>query len=84
MIGADIRSEEPTNIGRIDAIIETKDSFCIVEFKIRGTADDALAQIEETKYYQPYQGLGKKIVLFGILFDLAIKNVSDIKMKVQS
>lgn len=78
MIGADIIVEESTNIGRIDAVIKTKDTYFVLEFKINATAQKALEQIKSKKYYQPYQLMGKRIVLVGIAFDTEIKNVSDI------
>jgi len=81
MIGADIIVEKPTNIGRIDAVIQTKSTCFIVEFKINSTAVKAIAQIEDKKYYQPYLSLGKKIVLVGIVFDTTIKNVSEVDYK---
>ncbi len=81
MIGADIIVEQPTNSGRLDAIIQTKATCFIVEFKINSTAAKAIQQIEDKKYYQPYLSLGKKIVLVGITFDTIIKNVGEIDYK---
>ncbi len=81
MIGAHIIVEQPTNIGRIDVVLQTNDYCFIIEFKINSTALNALEQIEEKKYYQPYQSTGKKIVLVGINFDTATRNISDIKHK---
>jgi len=79
MIGADIIVEQPTNIGRIDAVIQTKDACFIIEFKINARAAQALEQIKSKKYYQPYELTGKKIVLVGIAFDTAIKNVREVE-----
>ena len=39
MIGADIIVEQQTNIGRIDAILNTKDTCFIIEFKINKQVD---------------------------------------------
>jgi hypothetical protein len=82
MIGAHITVEQPTNIGRIDAVLETSDTYFIIEFKINTTAAKAIEQIEAKKYYQPYLSLGKKIVLVGIAFDTMTRNISEIKHKV--
>jgi Predicted AAA-ATPase/PD-(D/E)XK nuclease superfamily len=79
MIGAEIIVEESTNIGRIDAVIQTKNHCFIVEFKINDSATHALNQIKTKKYYQKYKSTDKKIVLVGIAFDTTTKNVSDIK-----
>lgn len=79
MIGADIIVEQPTNIGRIDAVIQTKNVCFIIEFKINSTASKALEQIKNKKYYQSYQSGGKKIVLVGIAFDSLLKNVKEVE-----
>lgn len=79
VVGADIIVEQPTNIGRIDAIIQTRDICFVIEMKINDTADVALKQIREKKYYQPYESLDKKIILVGIAFDTTLNNVSEIK-----
>ncbi len=81
MVGADIIVEYPTNIGRLDAVVQTKNSFFIVEFKINSTASKAIQQIEDKKYYQPYLSRGKNIILVGIAFDTIMKNVSSIEYK---
>ena len=47
--------------------------------QINATADLALKQIREKKYYQSYQLLGKEIILIGITFDTALNNISEIK-----
>jgi len=81
MMGADIIVEYPTNIGRIDAVLQTKDTYYIIEFKIDSTAIKAIEQIENKKYYQPYENNGKKIILVGIAFDTTARNVSEIEYK---
>ncbi len=40
----------------------------IFEFKFEGDKDQALTQIKEKKYFEKYQGKGKKIYLFGVEF----------------
>jgi len=79
MIGAELIVEEPTNIGRIDAIFQTQSTQFIIEFKINDTATNALKQIRTKKYYQKYEPCGKKIILIGIAFDTTTKNVSDVE-----
>lgn len=81
MINAHIIVEQQTNIGRIDAVVQTKNDCFIIEFKINKSADKAIKQIENKMYYQQYQSLGKKITLIGITFDTKIKNVSNIEYK---
>jgi hypothetical protein len=74
--GAEVRAEDPTNIGRIDAVLETGKKIYIMEFKI-GSEQEALAQIKEMKYYEKYLGKGKDIVLMGIGFDPEERNIGN-------
>ncbi len=79
MIGAEIIVEDTTNIGRIDATLQTQATLFIIEFKIDDTAINALQQIKTKKYYQKYNNFNKKIVLVGIAFDTTTKNVSGVE-----
>jgi hypothetical protein len=74
--GAHVRCEDPTNIGRIDAVLETGKKIYIMEFKI-GSEQEALEQIKELKYYEKYLGSTKEIVLMGIGFDPEKRNISN-------
>jgi len=74
--GGVVQSEVSTNTGRIDAVLETANHIYIMEFKV-GTAQEGLTQIKTMKYYEPYQGSGKKIILVGVGFDPGIRNIGD-------
>lgn len=76
LLGACILTELKTNIGRIDALIQTQSHIYIFEFKLDGTGEQALQQIENKKYYERYLGLNKTIVLVGISFDSQARNIS--------
>nr|HNI28038.1 PD-(D/E)XK nuclease domain-containing protein [Leptospiraceae bacterium] len=67
LLGFRINTEVKTNLGRIDAVIESK-SIYIFEFKFSGTKEEALAQIKDKKYYEKYLNKGKDIVLVGAEF----------------
>lgn len=75
ILGLNSRVEVSTNIGRIDMVVELKQNVYIFEFKIRGTAQDAIDQIEDKQYYQKYMLHGKHILLTGILFDIKKRNL---------
>jgi len=62
-----VEAEVKTNKGGIDAVIIDKDIY-IFEFKFNGDKERALNQIKEKKYFEKYQGKGKKIYLFGVEF----------------
>ncbi len=74
LIGLKVEAEVKTNKGRIDAVIIDKDVY-IFEFKFNGDKDQALNQIKDKKYFEKYQGMDKKIYLFGVEF--VDKNVGD-------
>jgi hypothetical protein len=76
LYGAAVRAEDPTNIGRIDAVLETGNKIYIMEFKI-GSEQEALEQIKEMKYYEKYLNKGKEIVLMGIGFDPEKRNIGN-------
>ena len=67
LIGLKVEAEVKTNKGRIDAVIIDKEIY-IFEFKFDGDKNQALNQIKEKKYFEKYQGKGKKIYLFGVEF----------------
>jgi len=74
--GAEVRCEDSTNVGRIDAVLETAKKIYIMEFKV-GSAEEALEQINEMKYYEKFLDRGKEVVLFGIGFDPGIRNIGN-------
>ncbi len=69
--------------GRADCIVHTKDIIYIFEFKLwsAGTAEEALAQIQEQEYYKPFRLLGKKLVLVGTSFDEEKRNIKEWKVQ---
>ncbi|HNI98923.1 MAG TPA: PD-(D/E)XK nuclease domain-containing protein, partial [Leptospiraceae bacterium] len=67
LLGFRISTEVKTNLGRIDAVIESK-SIYIFEFKFSGTKEEALSQIKNKKYYEKYLNKGKDIYLVGAEF----------------
>ena len=76
LLGYDIQIEVLTHAGRIDAVISTSNYIYIVEFKL-DDATTAMAQIKQKQYPQKYAGLGKKLILVGIGFDVETRNVGD-------
>ncbi len=50
-------------------VIKTMTHTYVFEIKFNGTADSALKQIEERKYYEKFLLQNRKIVLVGISFN---------------
>ena len=76
LLGLNADVEVNTNIGRMDCVIETKDMVCIIEFKLDGTKEQALAQIIDKNYAQKYQLSEKDVVLIGVEFDKVGRNIA--------
>lgn len=77
LIGLQIEVEQRTNRGRIDAVIVTPDVIYIFEFKLDGSADDALVQIKERGYAEKYRGQEKPIYLLGVNFSTKQRKIED-------
>ena len=65
--------------GRADAVVKTADYIYVFEFKLDGSADQALAQIDDRGYLIPYTVDGRKLVKIGVNFDPAQRNIGDWK-----
>ena len=70
-----VRTEEASAAGRSDMVVETKDAVYVFEFKLDGTVEEALAQIDSKGYLIPYEvsagadGKPKKLFKVGVSFD---------------
>lgn len=57
-------------------MVETSNTIFIFEFKLNGTAKQALAQIDaKGEYLIPYKTSGKKLVKVGVEFDKPTRNL---------
>lgn len=72
-------SEVQTNAGRIDTVIETDRSIYILEYKLN-SADEAMTQIIDRRYWEMYVPKKKEIYLLGIAFDRKKRNISDYRL----
>ena len=66
--GLKILSEHPFSQGCIDLILELPSLFYVIEVKFNRSAQEALVQIEENKYYEPFLSEEKNIRLLGLDF----------------
>ena len=64
-----VRTEECSAAGRCDALIETEDTIYLFEFKLDGTAEEALEQIDDKGYAIKYEAGDKPIVKIGANFE---------------
>ncbi len=75
--GVDATSELLTSRGRIDLAVKLADQVYVFEFKCNQNAAAGLAQIEARGYAERYRGSGKRVILVGINFDTAARNVTE-------
>jgi hypothetical protein len=57
--------------------MQTADTIYIIEFKLNGTKEEAMKQIQDKQYTQKYLRSGKAIVLLGVEFDQKSRNIGD-------
>lgn len=63
-----VYTEKAQSHGRVDCIVETPNYVYIFEFKLDGTADEALRQIEEKGYAREYESDNRKLYKIGAVF----------------
>ena len=67
--------EYHTNRGRIDLVLKTDRYIYVMEFKLDGTADEALRQIDDKGYAEPFAHDGREIIKVGVNFSSSVKNI---------
>ena len=75
LMGQFVETEVRSARGRADAVVKTKDFIFIFEFKLNGTAEEALKQIDEKGYLIPYTLDGRKLVKVGVNFSKEKRNI---------
>jgi len=77
IFGNQVKGDEVQATGRADIILNLENHVYILELKLDGSADEAMAQIHEKKYYMPYEIEEKHIELIGINFSSEVRNATD-------
>jgi hypothetical protein len=72
-----VNTEDRTNLGRIDLVLESDTSVYLFELKVNSSAKAALEQIKEKKYYEKYLNIQKEVLIIGVNFSLEERNVTD-------
>lgn len=76
LIGLDVEAEYSTSEGFIDILIKTSAFIYIIELKVNGTAEDALNQIEERHYADPFASDHREVVKIGLGFSPNTHSIS--------
>ena len=80
LLGRFVKCESHTYLGRIDCVLETENFVYIFEFKRDESADNALQQIEDMHYAEPYIADRRKLYRIGVCFDSDKRQISDWKV----
>ena len=67
--------EYHTSRGRIDMVVQTSDYVYVMEFKLDGSAEQAIEQIEERQYDLPFVKDRRKVYKIGVNFSSETRNI---------
>ena len=71
-----VTAEDRQSHGRADLVAETPERIFVFELKVDGTPQEALDQIKEKGYAEPYRHSGKGVYLIGLSFDGATRRLT--------
>ncbi|MDO4180664.1 MAG: PD-(D/E)XK nuclease domain-containing protein, partial [Bacteroidales bacterium] len=75
LLGFYVQAEYHTSQGRIDMVLQCPNYTYILEFKLDGTAEEALRQISDRAYTLPFETDNRKIIRIGLNFSSQTRNV---------
>jgi hypothetical protein len=74
-MGLYVDAERHTSQGRIDLFIRTDEYAYVMEFKLNGTAEQALQQIHDKQYTLPFEVDHRKLICVGVNFSSQTRNI---------
>ncbi len=81
LVGQFVDAEVRSARGRADAVVKTDKYIYIFEFKLNGTAEEALHQIHEKGYPIPYTTDERTLLKIGVEFSAEERNISRYMVK---
>ena len=75
LLGFYTRAEYRTSNGRIDMVVKTDRYIYVMEFKLDGTAEEAIRQINEKGYAAPFISDSRTLYKIGVNFSNAIRGI---------
>ena len=75
LLGFYTQVEYHTSNGRIDLVLQTPDYIYVMEFKLNGTAEDALQQINDKGYALPFARDTRALYKIGVNFSPETRNI---------
>ena len=77
LMGAFIKVEEDSAIGRADAVVHTPNAIYVFELKYDGSAEEAIRQIDDKGYLIPYSADGKRLYKIGVNYDSQQRTIGE-------
>ena len=75
LVGFYVKAEYHTSEGRVDMVLQTDKFIYIMEFKLNGTAEEALQQINDKHYARPFETDSRKLFKIGVNFSAQTRNI---------
>ena len=75
LLGFYTQAEYHTANGRIDMVVKTDKYIYVMEFKLDGTAEEALQQINDKQYALPFASDSRKLFKVGVNFSKEIRGI---------
>ena len=75
LLGFYTQAEYHTSNGRVDMVVKTDRYIYVMEFKLEGTAEEALRQINEKQYALPFAADGRTLYKLGVNFSNATRGI---------
>lgn len=75
LMGQFVEAEVRSCRGRADAVVKTANYIYVLEFKLDGTPEEALVQIDEKGYLVPYTSDQRQLIKIGIAFSTEKRNI---------
>lgn len=83
LLGQYVHAEVHSSQGRADALVETDAFIYLFEFKRDKSANDALQQIEDSGYAEPYAADSRKLFKIGVSFDSETRGLKEWKVELK-
>lgn len=81
LLGLYTKAEYHTSEGRIDMVIQTPLYCYVMEFKLDGTAQEALQQIRDTHYTLPFEMNNQQVIRIGMNFSSQTRNIDQVMIE---
>jgi len=76
LMGQYIDAEVRSAAGRADAVVKTENYIYVFEFKLEGSAEEAIKQIDDKGYLLPYQLDERRLIKVGVDFSKEKRNIN--------